>query len=69
MGFQTGNGSHLQKDRSKISTKGIFTVYYTNGVSNLRTAEKVCKYCLSKGQNEIQKRVKHIIENLKSDWT
>ena len=49
--------------------KYILTVYYTNGVSNLKTAEKVCKYCLSKGQNEIQKRVKHIIENLKSDWT
>ena len=49
--------------------KYIFTVYYTNGVSNLKYVEKVCKYCPSKGQNEIQKRVKHIIENLKSDWT
>ena len=46
-----------------------FRLLYTNGVSNLKYTEKVCKYCLSKGQNEIQKRVKHIIENLKSDWT
>ena len=47
----------------------IFTVYYTNGVSNLKDpAEKVCKYCPSQGQNEIQKRVKYILLNLKSDW-
>ena len=59
----------IYKKTGEDIMKYIFTVYYTNGVLNLITAEKVCKYCPSKGQNEIQKRVKHIIENLKSDWT
>ena len=39
------------------------------GIQINRTTEKICKYCLQEGQKEIQKRVKHIIDNLKSDWT
>ena len=47
----------------------IYRLLHKWGFKSKIPAEKVCKYCPSKGQNEIQKRVKHIIENLKSDWT
>ena len=39
------------------------------GLQVQSTTKKICKYCFNKGQKEIQKRVKQIIENLKSDWT
>jgi transposase len=39
------------------------------GLQIQSTAKKICKYCFNKGQKEIQKRVKQILANLKSDWT
>ncbi len=39
------------------------------GLQVQNTTKKICKYCISEGQKEIQKRVKQILANLKSDWT
>jgi transposase len=40
------------------------------GFQTKSTTKKICKYyCFNKGQKEIQKRVKQILANLKSDWT
>jgi hypothetical protein len=39
------------------------------GIQIQGTKEKVCKYCIREGQKEIQKRVKYILSNLKSDWS
>ena len=39
------------------------------GLQVQSTTKKICKYCISEGQKEIQKRVKQILANLKSDWT
>ena len=49
----------------------ISTVYYTSGVSNLKVPQKRFVNTASiKEKEEIQKRVKHILTNLKSsDWT
>jgi transposase len=38
------------------------------GFQTKSTTEKICKYCFSKGEREIQKRVTHILDNKKSDW-
>ena len=39
------------------------------GIQVKSTTEKICKYSISEGQKEIQKRVKQIITRLKTGWT
>ena len=39
------------------------------GIQVKSTTEKICKYSISEGQKEIQKRVKHILSRLKTGWT
>jgi transposase len=39
------------------------------GLQVKSTTKKICKYCITKGEREIQKRVKQILASLKSDWT
>ena len=38
------------------------------GFQTKSTTKKICKYSITKGEKEIQKRVKQILANLKSDW-
>ena len=47
----------------------IYRLLHKWGFKSKVPQKRFVNTALSKGQNEIQKRVKHIIENLKSDWT
>ena len=47
----------------------IYRLLHKWGFKSKSTTKKICKYCFQEGQKEIQKRVKHILANLKSDWT
>ncbi len=47
----------------------IYRLLHKWGFKSKIPTKKICKYCISEGQKEIQKRVKQILANLKSDWT
>ena len=38
------------------------------GFQTKSTTKKICKYSITKGEKEIQKRVKQILASVKSDW-